>query len=162
MSFDQLLEFIRDAEIVGYGKRSKGLPETRVAMPARPQPFAAGAKEIIFKNSQGVTQNVLFDAVGKLSNLTPIIPGETLIPGACISWNGQDLDRKQGERLLGGLYSNFARRQSDQQLQRLQDAVNMASAIVYNGSGQDMVDQGYTVGVANVLSLRTLFPETYP
>lgn len=161
--FDQLLDDLRDAVVSGVTKRSRGLPpEKKAVLPARPKLFPAGAVELKFRNPQGNEQNVLFDAVGKIGNLYPIVPGETLIPGARISWKGNDLTQEQGERLLGQLYANFAQKQTDEQLLRLQEAVNKAAAIVYNGAGQEAVEKSFQAGVASVESLRSQFPEKYP
>ncbi len=165
--FGQLLNDLRDAQIVGYGRVSRGMPEPgQAVLPKRPQCFPAITKEIIFRSPEGVQQKLLIDAEGSLGHFTPIVPGDTTIPGARMVWQREgspyELDQKECQRVLSQLYSNFARRQPAVQLDRLQEAVNMAAAVAHNGEGWEAVEQSYIQGLANVQSMRILFPDEYP
>jgi len=166
-NFGQLLEDLRDAKIVGYGKVSRGMPEPGlVKLPRKPQCFPAISKELIFQSPQGVRQKILVDAEGSLGHFTPIDPGETIIPGARLVWQRegkpQELTPEEGGKVLSQLYSNFARRLPEVQLQRLQEAVDMVAAVVHNGKGWEAVETSHRQGVANAMALRTLFPDDYP
>lgn len=136
----QGLRLLADGEHVGTSK-ARGMPRKEKFSPTAPQATSGVAINLEFADDNGNKATIHFDH-GR-SHLSPFTPGEDAFPGSVgITYNNKNAGDLNGNKLdeaITSLYKRFREPMTAKSAQDLSQALNIAMAVRYSGTGAENV-----------------------
>lgn len=132
----QGLRLLADGEHVGTSK-ARGIPQKEIFTPVAPGSANGVAINLDFADAKGNKSTIHFDH-GR-SHLSPFTPGEDNFPGSvAITYNNKnagELNEAKLDQAISSLYGRFREPMTSQSAQDFSQALNIAMAVRYSGTG---------------------------